>query len=468
MANSLSLLGRVATLRKMQERARPKTLHGLTSPQGSSPKRADSLLEFIPRATPRFSAPAHLARIADVFERILRGEPVRVVVSMPPRHGKTETLIHAIAHLLLRRPELQIAYVSYASTFAEDKSRKAREIAMNVGVRISPLAWARKNWRTGVADGGVWATAINGPITGQGFHVMIIDDPVKDRAVAESSTYREAHYVWFTDTAYTRIEPTGACVVVQTRWHPDDLAGRLIRDGWECINLPAIDDDGNALWPERWPIERLLDIKDQLGEYGWSSLYQGAPRLRGGQVFHDVHYVDALPPGGLRVAIGFDLAYTAKTYADYSVAIALGEADGKYYVLDVLRAQLEMPEFRHRLERFRATWPGAVTFGWIGGTEKGAVDLLNAEGANLEYAPAKGDKFVRAQSIAADWNAGKIILPEGALWAADLVAELADFTGVNDAHDDQIDALAAAHGALQFTAESSIGRYRGRLPKPRI
>src|ERR1019366_5484539 len=127
---------------------------------------------------------------------------------------------------------------------------------------------------------------------------------------------------WFTDVAFTRLEPGGSCLVGAARWHPEDLIGRLERDGWQYANLPAIDGGGRALLPARSPLAQLERIRETIGQYGWSSLYQGSPFARGGTLFEDVYFYDALPVGvHVRIRIGVDFAYTKKTKADYSVAV---------------------------------------------------------------------------------------------------------------------------------------------------
>lgn len=473
----LDLLASIDRRTRQIDKWLPKRPPQAASTKGQGRPYAN-LLEFVPYASPRWVSPNHLAPIAEMFERILRGDVVRAVASTPPRHGKTELLLHGMAYLLADDPERQLSYIGYATTFAEDKSRKARGIAREVGVPISPEAWSRKNWRTGVADGGVWATSITGPLTGQGFGVMIVDDPIRDRATAESATYRQHHYEWFNDTAFTRLEPGGSCIVVQTRWHEDDLAGRLIKDGWECVNLPALGDgtdpdrpEGSALWPERWPAERLLEIKAQLGEYGWASLYQGQPRPRGGALFQDVRFFERLPGGPRRYAIGLDLAYTRRTHADYSVAVVLCEIGGNFYVLDVIREQVEASAFAARLRGLMATYPGVTPTWYAGGTEQGVVSLLSGMGVRVNALPARADKYVRAQPASAAWNEGRILLSEGAAWASNFVAEVASFTGVNDRHDDQVDALAAAFDSLDTSGTPSLSAfddYQALLPRTRF
>lgn len=414
------------------------------------------LQDWVPRVSPRYGAPEHLRPFTDLFERVLR-EPVEAVVSAPPRHGKTETTWHGIAWLLAQRPSLRIGYITYAQRFSEKKSRKGLELARRVGVPIAADSRSRADWRTGVEDGGVWATSINGPVTGEGFDLLIVDDPVKDRATAESGVEREKAIDWFNDVAFTRLEPGGSCIVTQTRWHPDDLAGQLIKDGWPYLRLPALSESGKALWSARFPATRLLEIREQLGEYGWSSLYQGEPRARGDQLFGgDVHFYEA-PPSLDEVSIGCDLAYSERTHADYSVAVVAARAEGRTYILDVIRQQAAAPVFQKRLAALRLRYPRAVWRSYLAGTEKGVADVFASLGSNIGAHSITGDKFVRAQPVAAAWNAGKILLPREASWLSAFVEELKGFTGVKDRHDDQVDALAAAYDAL---ARSLVPSYR--------
>lgn len=377
---------------------------------------------------------------------------------MPPRHGKTETLLHAIAWWLVQDPTLTIGYVSYGSEQATSKSRKARSLAQSAGLQLAPDAQRLEEWRT-LSGGGVLATGIGGGLTGQGVDVLLVDDPVKNRVEAESSTQRERVWEWFTDVGYTRLEPNGSIVVVQTRWHPDDLSGRLIDGGgWERLNLPAIDGEGRALWPERWPAETLLKTRTQVGEYTWASLYQGEPRARGGSVFGDVTTYDVLP-SDLRYAIGLDLAYTARTQADYSVAVVLGFSQGRYYVLDVQRLQVQASVFAVRLKALRRLYPTARFHWYTSTTEQGLAQLLGGQGVPVQAQLARGDKFVRAQGVSAAWNAGRVLVPKNAPWLDAFLAELASFTGLEDDHDDQVDALASAYDSLTV-AHDALARLK--------
>jgi len=406
-----------------------------------------------------------------LFERIASGERVRACVSAPPRHGKTELEMHGAAWLMRQRPEWQFALIGYAATFAEKKSRKTRQLAVKAGVPMAADAASRRDWRTGVEDGGMWATSVGGQVTGEGFHVMLVDDPTKGRIEAESAVKREHVNEWFDDDAYTRLEPNGSCIVTQTRWHTNDLSGHLLESGaWEHVCLPAIAETdepdgrriGEPLWPERWSLESLEETRDHLGGetgYGWVSLYQGRPNPRGGAVFHgDVHVAER-PTHDVRFAIGFDLAYTAKRRADWSVAVVMAMVGKTAYVIDVVRKQCEVPEFETELVRLAIDYPSASVASYVSAQEAGIVALLakNPVLSRAEALPARAEKFIRAQATAAAWNAGRIMLPSGRVpWAADFVHEVKSFTGADGGRDDQVDAMVAAFDVLEAGASASF------------
>lgn len=418
-------------------------------------------LDFFERlhARQRWERPTHLAPLVELLEAA-ETEPVRALVSVPPRCGKTETLLAAIAWRLTRHPEHAIAYASYSSDLARSKSRLARDYARMSDVGLRDDTNSVGEWRT-TDGGGMLAMGVGAGLTGHGANTLIIDDPTKNRAEAESSRIRDSIYEWFTSTAMTRVEPGGSVIVCHTRWHPDDLIGRLERDAavrWTRINLPAINDEGEALWPSRWPVDAMLRRKAEVGEYDWASLYQGHPRPRGGSVFRDVVLCDEAPSRGYKVSIGIDLAYSTRTHSDYSVAVVMAESGGVYYVLDVIRAQVEAPAFRNALDRLRSRYPTAKPRWYCAGPERGVADLMG----EIDARACTADKFVRAQPVAAAWNAGSIQVVRGGQWLDAFVREVTAFTGVADSHDDQVDALAAA-----FDAFSNVAPKRKAVLQPR-
>lgn len=405
---------------------------------------------------------AVLGSIVKVAKRISRGEEVRVVISAPPRHGKTDGLLHLVAWLLSEWPNKVHAYTTYGQNLANTKSRKARRIAEKNGVRLAKGSKSVVEWMT-EREGGLLATGAGGPLTGKGITgVGIIDDPFKNRQEADSALIRERVWEWYTDVFYPRLEPGSSVVVIATRWHEDDLSGRLINSGWEHINLPAIDEEGDepkALWPERFPLEKLLEIREKVGEYTWASLYQGQPRPRGGVLFRAPTWYLDFPSEGFQLGHGFDAAYTAKTYADYSVTVTGRMYGDKLYLTNMIRDQIEANRYISILKAQgidRITW-------FRSGTEKGLVEFLEASGISVNDIPATADKFVRAQPVVAAWNSGDVLLPSTdpdmakhgleTDWVEPLLKELQSFTGVNDLHDDIVDALAALHHDLGSTFE---------------
>ena len=456
----------LAKLGRLDPAARARAVAQLSAEEARELDRlAEGLNEFIPRVSRQYKAPLHLAPLVRELERA-RHEEVQLVVHAPPRHTKTETILHAFAWHLALEPWRTHAFATYAADLSQSKSRKARLLAQAAGVKLSSELLSE--WRTR-EGGGLLATGVGGPFTGKGVDgLLVVDDPIKNRVEAESGTSREKVWDWFNDVAYTRREPGASVIVVMTRWHPDDLAGRLVREkGWKYLKLPAMTERG-ALWPEHFSAERLQGIRTQVGEYTWSSLYQGEPRARGGAVFGDPRTYTQVPTEGMRFAIGVDLAYSKKTQADWSVAVLLGEKQGIVYVLDVRREQMQAPAFGARLKALQEARGRPTTRWYASGPEQGVGDLLKTMGVRLDVLPAHGDKFVRAQPVAAAWNAGNVLVPANAPWSEKFLDELASFTGVDDEHDDQVDALAAGFDALAHPTPSFDSLPKRTLTARRI
>lgn len=163
-------------------------------------------------------------------------------------------------------------------------------------------------------------------------------------------------------------------------------------------------------------------------------------------------------PGVYRCAIGLDFAYSGRQAADYSVACVVAEQAGRYTVVDVVRQQGSPAEFAPRVRALMALYAGAPLVTYIGGTELGVVNLLRGQphGLPIDARPARGDKWQRAQGVAAAWNRGEVAVLEGAPWAADFASEVLGFTGAGDAHDDQVDALAAAFDSVRTTSALTL------------
>lgn len=381
-----------------------------------------------------------------------------MIVEVPPRHAKSETVLHKSAQLMRLHPSLRLAYASYAQTFSETQAIKAHRYAKAVGVEPNPNMANRQDWQT-PQGGGLFVTSIGGEFTGRGADLLIIDDPVKGREQADSPTYRDKTWSWWEDVAETRLEPGAGVILTMTRWHADDLAGRLIkRGGWKVIRLPALADgldalgrepapdplgreEGEALWPERYPRDLLEELREKK-PYTFASLYQGLPRPRDSTLFGDPAWYRELP-SGYRLVIGLDLAYSKKRRANHSAYVVFAVTGDLWHIRHVERWQDDINGTLLKLERVKATYPGASWRAEGNGPQKATVDLLRGKGFNVESVHRSTDKYAEAQAYAEAWNAGRILLPDTDSppgWLSAFLEEHRDFTGADDAEDDQVDA----------------------------
>lgn len=446
-----------------------------------SPSQSETrtLREFIPALSRGYQAPLHLGPALERFEKF-EEEPFRFVLSVPPRHGKTELVLHFIAWALKKHPWLDIGYATYNQDQADTQSYRCQALCEAAGVRLgrqSAAEWGTTSNRYCVFSG------IPGTFIGKGFHILFIDDPYSGRAAAESRTVREKVEASWRGDLRTRLQrtghggmKTGSVCEVQTRWHEEDLAGYLTRGGnsargikfrpFEYIRLQAIENDGQAeleraLWPEGgWTLEVMRETRGEVGAYEWASGYQGEPRPRGSKVFSDVWTFPKLPNQAYKRAIGLDLAYTSKTSSDHSVAVCiLRGADGLSYVAEVERAQVPAPAFKRTVFAMQRRHPGARVRWYCAGTEIGAADFLKEKPdpiRDFEPVPATSDKFIRAQRVSAAWNKGMILCQDEAPWLSEFLRVVNGFTGINDAEDDDVDALAAGYDLLEDPRSASV------------
>lgn len=264
-----------------------------------------NLLDFVRFRFPSYKINWHHKVLAEALERVERGELKRLIVNMPPRHGKSELVsVNFPAWVMGRDPDRTVIAASYGAELATDFGRKVRNIMdeedykVLFDTRLAADSKAKGSWSTN-GRGTYNAVGAGGPITGKGASIAIIDDPVKNREDADSEVMSEKIWDWYRSTLRTRLTPDGAVVLVMTRWKDDDLAGRLIEqeilsheDEWEVITLPAIAEEdeeyrkaGEALWGDHYTLENLMQTKVDLGPYEFASLYQQNPVNRETQVF---------------------------------------------------------------------------------------------------------------------------------------------------------------------------------------
>ena len=420
----------------------------------------ERLIPFTEYTLQTYAPAPHHRLIAEKLEAVERGEIDRLMIFMPPRHGKSELGSRRFpAWYLGRNPGKSIIAASYNSDLATDFGREVRNIvnAPEYGAvfdsSLSADSKAANRWHT--SAGGIYVAAgVGTAVTGRGADVFLIDDPVKDRAEADSETVRQRVWDWYTSTAYTRLAPGGAVVLIQTRWNEDDLGGRLLEsmeaggDQWEILDLPAINDEGEALWPERYSIEALERIKAAIGPRDWSALYQQRPAPDEGLYFKRewIKFYDK-EPAHLHKYGASDYAVTADG-GDYTVHGVVGvDAEDNFYILDWWRGQTEshtwIEEVINLMGRHKPLQWGEES----GQIIKSVGPFLNQRMnerrvycSREQYASA-ADKPTRARSFQARMSMGKVWLPrpEKAPWVTDLINEMLTFpAGKND---DQVDVL---------------------------
>lgn len=447
-----------------------------------------SFREFIAEVNPRYQFYRHCDELIDVLQLVADDILHRVMVFEPPRHGKSELVSRLFpAYYLYRHPERFVGIASYGADLAYTLSRAARENFQRAGGQLSRAASAVKYWLT-KAGGGLWAAGVGGPATGKGFHLGIVDDPIKDAKEAASAAKRAGDKDWYGSVFSTREEPGGAIVIVQTRWHEDDLSGYVLEleveepEHWYIVNLPAICDtadmqqfpetctvhpdwreDGEPLCPERYPLVRLQKMAKRIGDYFFGALFQQRPRPRDGGMFSGaIEIVDAIPAGATRVRY-WDKAGAAPGKGDYTVGVLLAFLDGITYVEDVVRGQWPASERNAHMRETAALdrTRGKVTH-WIEqppGLAKEATDaVIKVLQGFVVYAdPVKGDKTERAEPFAAQWQAGNVKLLRGP-WNKTYLEEHRAFpTGKND---DQVDGSSGAYAKLTVPSPGSSGKAR--------
>jgi predicted phage terminase large subunit-like protein len=459
----------------MAERVR-RALRGdlaVSEPSAESSRRY-GLGEFTRFRLARYKpAPVHRF-VAEQLERIERGEIDRLMLRLPPRHGKSELSARSFpAWALGRRPWRQFICASASSSLADDIGRDVRNIVRSEAYRLiypnvalSSDSKAAGKWNTD--QGGCWySVGVGGDILGRGAHIVVIDDPFGSMQDAQSATVRDRVWQWFNGTLLNRLEPGGAIVIIGHRMHEDDLQGRLQGrmgaggdyDKWEIVELPAIAEDGDplgrapgeALWPERFDLAALARIRSNMFGRDWSSLYQQRPTSEEGEFF----VVDNMPVRAVEGVVerfrAWDLASTRD--GDFTAGVRFGRTRENRFVIEHVKRLRGTPDEVEGavLETARADGPGVKIAlprdpGQAGLAQVMALTRLLA-GFVIVSSPESGSKEVRARPFAAQVNNGNVSLAEGG-WVAAYKDELRAFP--HGKYDDQVDASSRAF--MELTA----------------
>jgi len=401
----------------------------------------------------------------------------RLIVTLPPRHGKSEKVsIRFPAWFLGRNPDKKVVQVSYGAELAEDFSRQVRSVIEGpefqvifgktslraltedgAAVSVDPERRKLQSWDIGGRRGGLTAVGVGGALTGRGADLLIIDDPIKNSEEADSEVMRDKVWDFYTSVAYTRLHKGAAVIVMCTRWHEDDLVGRILEQNpgnWTVINLPAFAEDndplkrpvGEPLWPERFDAVALNDTKSVLTPRQWNALYQQRPTSAEGDVFQEGWFRYGRLPHPDEITRGiqiWDTALTEKEESDYSACVTAYVTKDGLFIADVYRAHLNFPDLKQKMYNLHEHWSNHFPISRVmiedrvSGTS--VLQALRKESA-LPVMPLDPlteigkSKLQRAQAASGYVQAGRVILREGAPYLGDFMHEILSFP--RGKHDD--------------------------------
>lgn len=485
-------------------------------------KAADSYLGFVKAIHPNFVLAPFQLELIDVLDRLERGtlknaagHPVRkVLITMPPRHAKSTFCTQDFpVYYAARKPGRKVISASYNAKLAHNFGRMARDIAREPiigqafpGFALSDDSKAVNDWRA-TNGSRYYATSTDGDLSGRAATLFITDDPIKNRTEAESPTYRDRRWQDYISASTTRLEPEPDGtppieIMILTRWHPDDPAGRLMQTedwetSWHHVNFPAITTKETdekmsakdlppsdprhipmnvalrevavskryvnvvrrvALWPERFPLEELLR-KQALDEREFEALYQQSPYIRGGNLIKISQFrrFDTLPQMAT-VIIAADTAFKKTETSDFSVFGVWGmDVGGDIYLIDVIRRRLDFAELKREAISLNARWRSRALRGLYVEDKASGQSLIQElrRESGLAVIPHRvsTDKVSRVHSILPMIEGGRVFIPQSAPWLDDYLIELEQFP--DGAKDDQVDMTSMALDVLSRTGSNA-------------
>jgi predicted phage terminase large subunit-like protein len=445
-------------------------------------KARRSFKDYCCYVDPVYEVPRHLELLIHELEEVERGEVRRLMVFEPPRHGKTETVSKKFPGWFIgRRPDQNVILSSYSYSLVKDYSRNVRDTIESplykIAFNITTAQDARAICDWDVADhrGGLLAQSVGGAITGYGAHLFIIDDPFKNMQEAESANNRALVWDWYRSVALTRLEPDSRIVLVMTRWNRDDLAGRIMDNekDWKIINLPAIAEGndqmgrlpGEALWPERFPVEALAEKKLKVGTRVWAALFQGQPMDPESQRFKRewFQWYDNAPVDILKRGAGIDTATSMKSVNDNtSLVDVIRGMDKKIYVDDVFLEKITVSGFgRYLVNQQKCNHYSSIKLekNNAGEAFRQRIVELGMEHSvtfPIDCQATSTDKMVRAMEFQPLIENGTMVFKRGNPRVAALVEHLINFDGTGSDIDDDVDALGFAVKSVWDASFSSF------------
>ncbi len=415
----------------------------------------------------------HFALIADCLERVAKGLCKRLIINVPPRSSKSTLASVAFpAWLLGHFPHLQIICVSYGQDLADKHAEDTRSVMLS--------AWYQKLFSTRLASqrpalsflktqegGGRRATSVGGTLTGLGADIILIDDPIKPSDAR--GAVRKSANDWLDNTLLSRLnsKKDGAIVIIMQRLHLDDTVGHVLEHGgWEVVSLPAIADQdevhqfscmgfprqvkrkkGEALHPEREPLEVLAQLRKQMGPYEFAGQYQQQPIPEDGGVVKRswLHFYELYekPEKFDQIIHSWDTASKATELSDYSVCTVWGLKGNKRYLIDVFRDRLEFPDLKRKvLELNLRDKPQTILVEDQASGIQLIQELKEVRVYTVKPIKPQGDKIMRIKAHTARIENGEVLFPMEAPWLDVYLAEMTIFP--NGRHDDQVDSTSQA------------------------
>ena len=448
------------------------------------------LHKFIKEVCPSYKFYRVHAELTKQLQKIIDGKCKRLIIQIPPRTGKSflSSKLFPAAYLMAH-PDRYTGIISYSAELAEGFSRSARDYYKQAGGLFDPHKQAVNDWGT-QGGGGLWAAGVGGAITGRSGHLLIVDDPVKNREDAESPRVMEKLWDWYTSTLYTRLEPeVGSIVVVQTRWSENDLIGKLIesemnvsekgRENWTILDLPAISEDlgsrpplpehcevipdwreetGLALCPQRYGIEEYERIREAIGTRDFAALYQQRPAPEGGNMFDPSwwQYYDhsSEMPEFQRVMLSVDCTFTNAKGSDYVVGSVVAQAGNRFYVLDMAREKTDIMGTIAMINRMYNRHNLSGTIIELAASGYAAFQILSKKIPGLIGFRPEKSKVARATGIVPIVEAGNLYLPASVPWLDAFVNEFSLFPAAKN--DDIVDSISMAVNYMSQRAAPSI------------
>ena len=456
-------------------------------------KARRSISEFCLYTDERYQMNWHHKLLCDYLDDFTRKKIRRLMVFMPPRHGKSELVSRKLpAFLLGKNPDANIISTSYSADLAQRMNRDVQRIIDSqayeelfpdtrlYGGNTKALGHSLRNsdfFEVVGHRGSYRGAGVGGGITGMGGDYIIIDDPIKNREEANSTTYRDKLWEWYTSTLYTRQERDGSILITLTRWHEDDLAGRLLElakkdkgaDQWEILLLPAmaekenhhpgdIRQEGEALWKAKYPLSELLQIRATVGIYDWSAMYQQRPQPAGGTIFKRewMNQTYRELPANVTLIQSWDLPFKNSEASAKCAGIIMARKGAQLFFVDVVNDKMDFTTSVTAIRDMTTKWPKArakVVEDKANGPA--IIDYLGKTIPGMIPFNPKGSKEDRALSVAPYFEAGNVLFPEFAPWKADLIDDLLRFPGTT--YKDTVDATVQAILYLMHRPISSIG-----------